>query len=279
MGNRIGEQAPETMQSVYDGLFRGDFSENESGTKVATQIGVGLIPIVGQMADARDTIAAIGQIRDGRSGAWSNLGFTLAGWIPAAGDLVKSVHQVGVHKTISGIRSVIDSVAEAWTNISQYTERKLGRMGKWFYQPAVKKNADDLPYGAYGVTNRWGDIEIDGTLDKAIARSTLDHENVHQFLSPKLKWGQALRAKIGLLGYAESHLLRRTEEGIAEAWARFKAEGLTGIAKGWRFPYENPYGIDADRVRIERNLIIGTVASGAGAGAALRDQLENRGDP
>jgi hypothetical protein len=275
MVDKVQSQSPGFFQSLYDGVFKGDFSSNDSKTKTVAQIGVGLVPFVGQAADVRDTAAALHDVKKGRSGGWSNLGFALVGWVPLAGDFAKSVHKVGIRGTLSAVRGAFDSVADSWRSISRYGEEKMGSFKGLFYKPATELRGSDLPPGAYGVTNRWGDIEISDELDDITAASTLDHEQVHSFLSPKLKYGQELRAKISLLGYAESHLLRRVEEGLAEGWARWKAEGISAVAKGWRFPLENPYGIDPQRVKIERNVLVGMASTAVAAGAEIGEKIGN----
>jgi hypothetical protein len=272
MGTRIPSEAPESagfFQSLYDGIFKGDFSDNDSATKTAAQIGVGFIPIAGQIADARDTIASAKEIGEGKQGAWGNLGFSLVGWIPVAGDFLKSARKIGVRNTVDAIGGAFRSIGSTWRVVSEYSEEKMGEVGALFYKPAINMKAKGLPSGTYGVTNRWGDIDVSRRLDAETAQSTLDHEKVHQFLSPKLNYGQDVRSTAALVGYAESHLLRRVEEGLAEAWARWKAEGISGIAKGWRFPLENPYDIDPDRLRVERNILLGAMSSATGVGLAL----------
>ena len=275
MADRVQSQGSGFFQSLYDGVIKGDFSANDSKTKTVAQIGIGLVPFVGQAADIRDTAAALSDVKQGRTGSWSNLGFALAGWIPLAGDFVKSANKIGVRGTFNAVGRAFDSVADSWKSISRYGEEKLGSFKGLFYKPATELKGSDLPPGTYGVTNRWGDVEISDQLDNITAASTLDHEQVHSFLSPKLKYGQELRANISLLGYAESHLLRRVEEGLAEGWARWKAEGISGIAKGWRFPLENPYGIDPQRVKIERNVLVGVASTAIGAGAAIGEKIGN----
>jgi hypothetical protein len=100
MTDKVAAQPPGFFRSVFDGAIGGDFSDNESTVKKVTQVGVGLVPVVGQIADARDTAAAIRDLSQGREGAWSNLGFVLAGWLPLAGDLVKSLRRKGVRDTL-----------------------------------------------------------------------------------------------------------------------------------------------------------------------------------
>lgn len=277
IGGRQGsEQSVGVWQSLYDGIISGDYSDNNSAMKNGAQIGAGFIPILGQVADARDTAAAIAGVRAGRGFAWENLALSLVGWLPLAGDAIKAVRRSGLQRTVAAIGDSLSAAKDTWRVVSRYSEEKLGEFGALFYKPSINFKARGLPAGTYGVTNRWGDIDISRKLDGETAKSTLDHESVHAFFSPKFKYGQEIRANIGVLGYAESHLLRRVEEGLAESWARWKAEGISGLAKGWRFPLENPYDINPDRVRIERNIILGSMATSAGAGAALADGVRGR---
>ncbi len=266
-------RAGQILQAIYDGAIEGDFSKNQSSVKAATQIGVGLIPIAGQAADLRDTAAALNQVSAGENGGWSNMAFALLGWIPLAGDFAKSVRRSGLRATVSAVREAFTSIGDTWRVVSRFSEEKLGTFEGLFYKPAVNMKARGLPAGTYGVTSRWGDIEVSRSLSAETKKSTLDHETVHAFFSPKLKYGQNLRANIGVLGYAESHLLRRVEEGLAEGWARWKAEGVSGVAKGWRFPLENPYDIDPERLSVERDLLIGAATTAAAAGAELADAV------
>jgi hypothetical protein len=58
---------------------------------VGLNVVVGVIPIVGQIADARDTVAAIRNVWNApkTGGAWVGLGLAAVGWIPIAGDAIK----------------------------------------------------------------------------------------------------------------------------------------------------------------------------------------------
>ena len=55
---------------------------------------VGFIPVLGQIADARDTLAAIKSIWDGKEGAWGDLGLASIAWAPAIGDLAKGALKI-----------------------------------------------------------------------------------------------------------------------------------------------------------------------------------------
>jgi hypothetical protein len=64
---------------------------------VVGNVVVGLVPGVGQVADARDTLAAIGNlVKDPASGKnWAMLGMAVVGWFPGVGDLIKGAGKVG----------------------------------------------------------------------------------------------------------------------------------------------------------------------------------------
>ena len=100
-----GSRSAEAWGSFWSGVFEGDFSDNDSWSKTGGQVLVGLVPWVGQAADARDTLAALDQVRQGRPGAW--LGLLAAGvaWVPGAGDALKGA--------IRGGRKVAGEATEA----------------------------------------------------------------------------------------------------------------------------------------------------------------------
>ena len=261
------------LRSLYDGAVRGDYSSNDSSTKTAAQIAVGLIPVAGQLADFRDTSAAVRDLKAGKDGSLNRLLFAGIGWIPGIGDFIKSARKVGLRQTVSALRDSVSSLRSTWSQLWKSNDERIGEVGILSYKPGQLLESEDVPFGALGVTNRYGDIRIAEGLNESTQKSTLDHELVHSFFSPKLLFGQEFRANVGLLGYLESHLLRRTEEGLAEAWARFQKDGFGGILEGWNFPLTRDYGIDPERLKIERNLLLGTSTSILAAGSAIGDSL------
>ena len=92
-----------TIDYVYDGIDRlaGESKAHTNGVplrsaaynfaSVAGQIAGGLVPVWGQIADARDTLASAKKVWDnpGCGDAWIDFGSSLAGWIPGLGDMVK----------------------------------------------------------------------------------------------------------------------------------------------------------------------------------------------
>lgn len=98
----------EGVGSFFEGAILGDFSDNDSWSRTGGQVVVGVIPIVGQIADARDTVAAIGGIIRGEEGAWTNLGAAAIGWIPLVGDGAKGLIRVGRKVAAEGTEEIVE---------------------------------------------------------------------------------------------------------------------------------------------------------------------------
>ncbi len=98
-------RSEEGWGSFLEGAIKGDFSDNDSWSKTAGQVVAGVVPFAGQAADARDTLAALNQVREGRPGGWLSLLAAGVGWFPGAGDALKGA--------IRGGKKVAGEVAEA----------------------------------------------------------------------------------------------------------------------------------------------------------------------
>ncbi|NLD39511.1 MAG: RHS repeat-associated core domain-containing protein [Desulfatiglans sp.] len=104
-------------------VIEGDF--NDTGTTwtgIGGSIGVGLIPIVGQIADLRDTIANGKNVWENptKGVAWVGLAGAVVAWVPGLGDALKGVFKVG--KNVVGST---DEVVEITT--SRFARREAMR--------------------------------------------------------------------------------------------------------------------------------------------------------
>lgn len=98
--------------SFWTGVWEGDLdTEDDSWWKVIGQTLTGLVPYVGQVADARDTLAAIDGVWEGKDGSWANLGMAGIAWVPLVGDLAKGGLKVGRKGLKAGVK-VADEVVE-----------------------------------------------------------------------------------------------------------------------------------------------------------------------
>lgn len=77
---------------ALEGVFLGDLvpEENRTGYTTAAQIATGFIPVAGQLADARDTVAAVKRAWNGEEGSATGLGLAVVGWVPGVGDWLKA---------------------------------------------------------------------------------------------------------------------------------------------------------------------------------------------
>jgi len=73
----------------FKGAVEGDFGDNGWQGALGQAV-VGFIPIVGQIADARDTIAGIAAVVQGKPGGWEQLGGAAIAWVPGVGGVVKN---------------------------------------------------------------------------------------------------------------------------------------------------------------------------------------------
>jgi hypothetical protein len=87
-------QAKEGLGSFLEGAVAGDLSGNESWSAVAGQSLMGLVPVLGQLADARDIAAAVKDLIQGKDGALTDLGLSLLGVVPGL-DFLKSARRLG----------------------------------------------------------------------------------------------------------------------------------------------------------------------------------------
>lgn len=90
----------DTLHDAIEGAVYGDFSQDQSAAKLGGQIAIGFVPILGQLADIRDMIAAGKKIYDGEAGGWSDLGFASLGLVPGF-DAFK-----GMRKAATGMAAV-----------------------------------------------------------------------------------------------------------------------------------------------------------------------------
>src|SRR5262245_10400797 len=143
MGDSEAHEEPGFWQSVKEGVWDGDFSDNDSWTKTIVQTLVGVAPIVGQVADARDTIKAAKDVWDGKDGAWVSLGLAGIGWIPALGDAIKG----GTRITRKGVKAAVEIGAKKADDVAAAlrTARRVEGSAKKFPIPdGVRKEFDDV---------------------------------------------------------------------------------------------------------------------------------------
>jgi RHS repeat-associated protein len=135
------------QESVFSEIVKGDFHEGKTTwTGTLLNVGVGLIPIIGQVTDARDTAAAIKNVwNDPRSGAnWGVLGLAVVGWVPAVGDAIKGVSKVGKKVAIEGAEKLAKEAAQKAANeaLDKAAKEAADKTAKEAAEKITKEAAD-----------------------------------------------------------------------------------------------------------------------------------------
>jgi hypothetical protein len=138
----------EGVGSFLEGAVAGDFSENDSWSAVAGQTAVGFIPIVGQIADARDIAAAASAVYNDEDGSWARLGIAAIAIVPGL-DFLKAGSRVG--------RKALKEVAEE--GLTQTSQAGLKRLGRDMSKEGIARAEKEL------VTLSVGRTEMMGRLD------------------------------------------------------------------------------------------------------------------
>jgi RHS repeat-associated protein len=120
----------------------------------------------------------------------------------------------------------------------------------------------NLPAGTLGATDKYGNITLARGLSNAERASTLRHELVHRFLSPRQGGAVAeARANFGIAAYRRSQLVRYAEEALAEGIA------TRSVKAGLKFPLQGGYGIGAPRLLAESLAYFGGIGAAIYAGS------------
>lgn len=225
------------LRNVYDGAILGSYSNNDSASSTVAQIAVGLLPWVGQAADARDTKAAYDKVQNGESGARVELGLALLGWIPLVGDLAK-----GALRPLK--KPLGEFFQKASKDLTRRTESFTQTVSNWFSQPTIR--ATRLMQEGEGATDKFGNILYSNRGSRQEQALVRNHELVHSFFSPKFKLLQNFRADLRMSAYEHSSFMRYIEEAMAETYAQIKVNGVGAIPSGLWFPMDRGYVILKD---------------------------------
>jgi len=143
--------------SLASEIIAGDFHEGDTTwTGTGANVVIGLIPGVGQLADARDTAAAIKNLWTKPS--WGNagmLGLAVVGWVPLFGDVAKGATKVG-KKVVSASADVVEKVGkEAAGDVVE----KVGKEGTQSVEKGAVNAAEKADDDAFDKTFKGGKDE------------------------------------------------------------------------------------------------------------------------
>jgi Flp pilus assembly pilin Flp len=164
-------RTPGVVSEFFAGAIQGDYGEGSSIARTVGQIGVGLIPIVGQAADLRDLTAAVGSLRRREPGAGLGVVAASIGFIPGVGDAAKAAIR-GASAARSGSR-----VAEGAGHAAP-SRARAPESGAQTASAAAPIADTALPGGTFSTVRREGDDVV-----KEI-RETVEYGREPWHLSP-----------------------------------------------------------------------------------------------
>ncbi len=195
-------------------------------------------------------------------------GFLFVGWdaINAVKHLFEFAHRSVSAETDADLDAAGQHLAQAVAIIGvdvvlAFLTKRAVKSWKGRYKPTTTGDPT-LPPGE-GWTTPDGDITYStaGTdTDRALV---LYHEQVHQFLTPKIQAFRTLRIRLGMSAYDKSQLCKYLEEALAEGYAQMRVNGVKGLPAAIRFPIDVPdYQLTISGVLAEGAAYVGTIIVG-----------------
>ncbi len=111
--------SPGFLADFWGGLTRGDFYERSSWAATAGQVLGGVIPYYGQLADIRDTVAAIDAFGDApgwRTGA--DVGLAIVGYVPGLGDFARGVGRAAMRSGDEALDAVATTARRSGDDVA-----------------------------------------------------------------------------------------------------------------------------------------------------------------
>jgi hypothetical protein len=195
-------------------------------------------------------------------------GFIFVGWdaIKAVKHLVEFARRSVNAETETDLDAAGEHLAQAVAIIGvdvvlAFLTRRAVKAWKGRYKPSTTGDPNMAP--GDGRTTPDGDITYSTAGSKADQQLALYHEQVHQFLTPKLQAFRKFRVEVGMSGYTKSQLLQWLEESLAEAYAQLRVNGVKGLPSAFTFTIDNPhYSVTVSGVVIEAAIYVGTIVVG-----------------
>lgn len=117
INSKEDENAWDYIQNALWQAIAGDFSDESNLLGITLNVALGFVPVVGQICDVRDLIANIyNLIDDGpETSEWVALGFTVIGFIPGLGDLLKNGDELA--PLLKNLDDIADGLGDAVNGI------------------------------------------------------------------------------------------------------------------------------------------------------------------
>lgn len=249
-GPRALQQVKETLNAgaSYTGkavkqALMGDFYEGSPNLLgIAGQIGIGLIPGVGQIADARDTLAAIKKMwKEPSWGNAGNLALNVIGWVPLVGDAAKSLGKAG--KALKYSDEVADVVkhSDEVTDILKHSD---------VVASSVKKNVKKNKKVVLEIHSKYFD---DSDTIKKVGQ-----------LNQKTKQGEAILKDTRNIK-RDPKIIKEAKKLLNKDWSKYDVDHILDLQLGGKNVLEN---LQALKSGVNRSI-----------GSSIRQQIKKLGLP
>ncbi|MDR2889392.1 MAG: hypothetical protein LBV33_06075 [Lachnospiraceae bacterium] len=123
---RFLEDANEYVQAGFEYMWMGDYSKKFNLLGLVLSVGVGMTPVAGQAADARDLVYAVSHTED--HSLLTNvaiIAISVIAFVPFFGDLIKQLKQL---KHVDEVAELLEMGAKAGINVGQYEDEAIAAM-------------------------------------------------------------------------------------------------------------------------------------------------------
>lgn len=111
------------IKNSFDYALKGDYSKNFNVLGMILNVGIGLIPVVGQAADVRDLSYALTHTKE--NSTWGNIaliGLALIAFIPLVGDAAKNLKYAKYLGTAGDALKQLDNIGDVARGVSSSSD-------------------------------------------------------------------------------------------------------------------------------------------------------------
>jgi hypothetical protein len=134
------------IKNSFDYALKGDYSKNFNVLGMILNVGIGLIPVVGQAADVRDLSYALTHTKE--NSTWGNIaliGLALIAFIPLFGDVAKNLKYAKYLGTAGDALKQLDNIGDVARGVSNSTDELADAARK------AESKIDEIAEGGTGV--------------------------------------------------------------------------------------------------------------------------------
>jgi hypothetical protein len=144
------------IKNSFDYALKGDYSKNFNVLGMILNVGIGLIPVVGQAADVRDLSYALTHTKE--NSTWGNIaliGLALIAFIPLFGDVAKNLKYAKYLGTAGDALKQLDNIGDAARGIANNSDeiadaaKQVGGVGEIRPDFYVKPDGVAVPATGY----------------------------------------------------------------------------------------------------------------------------------